>query len=354
MACVPFFEVGPLRLTGDKALPDLSDWPSVMQERSAEKLAKGDASTKALVSLKNNQEKYAILDLSVTLKQQRFLLNGKIEIFDLLVYADIECQYKPIPKFQLDFSLQWNDLIALQLHAQMLDNKCLDRPRDADFEVSATVEQTVVTQITHTLTAVFRTTSETLSKGVGAAKAEIVQLEGKKRQLLEVAVQSLSQAEAELAIEKSGIEQSILDNERQTLERGQQLEKVKAEIESRSFQRQLEAKNRREMQEQAARDRKNAQEANERALLAKLANDRRTKEAQREEQRRKMKNMFDGISRESILLAVDKVLPALRGKTLPAYSWHKLCHDSANQTMQPPKTGNGQNMTESTVFGTRK
>lgn len=80
LACIPSFEVGPLRLTGEKDPPTMTDWPVVMEQLAAEKLAKNHPDTAALVAFQSYQGKYAMLDLQITMAKQYFLLNGKIEV----------------------------------------------------------------------------------------------------------------------------------------------------------------------------------------------------------------------------------------------------------------------------------
>ena len=123
----------------------------------------------------------------------------------------------------------------------MVDNKHLDRPRDADFETSAVFEQTIISQTVETLSAVMTRTSETLSKGVGKVKAELQALEDKKRTALEDLLEELRVGENELAKEKAVIEQEIQTNKQRTLDRGQKLEKAKAASEAKKQQRQHEA-----------------------------------------------------------------------------------------------------------------
>ena len=314
MACVPSFELGCLELTGEKDLPDLADWPVAMQQLSAKKQSNGDAAATALVTLQHYQGKYALLDLHVTLAKQYFVLNGKIKIFGLVAYADIECHYKPTPKFSFDFKLQWNDVIKLELHAQMLDNKYLDRPRDADFEVSAVFEQTIVQQIIMTLTSVLKTTSKSLTEGVGAVIAEVEALEKKKRELLEKAIGKLEEAEKNLASEKQGIEQRIKDNKQRTLDQSRIFEEEKAKIEARKQERQREANEKREKAKREARDRKNQREAEENAKVAQTARDRYEKEAQKAQQERNMRSEFGGVDSDEILRGPRQELENTRGK----------------------------------------
>ena len=314
MACVPSFEVGCLKLTGEKDLPDLADWPVAMQQLSAEKLSNGDADARALVASQHCQGKYALLDLQVTLAKQYFILNGKIEIFGLVAYADIDCQYKPTPKFSFDFKLQWNDLIKLELHAKMLGNKYLDRPRDADFEVSAVFEQTIIRQIIETLTSVLKTTSKSLTEGVGAVKAEVEALEKKKREVFEKAIGKLEEAEKDLASEKQGIEQRMNDNKQRTLDQSRKLEEEKAKIEARKQERQREANEKREKEKREARDRKNQREAAENDRVAQLARRCLEKKAQKAQQERDMQSEFGGVNIDDILRGARQALDSARCK----------------------------------------
>ena len=313
-ACIPSFEIGCLKLTGEKDLPVLTDWPVAMQQITDEKVSKGDSDMTALVASQRYQDKYALLDLQITLAKQSFLLNGKIEIFGLTAYADIECQYKPEPKFSFDFSLNWNDLIKLKLHAKMLDNKYLDRPRDAEFEISAVFEQTIIRQIVETLSAVMRTTSETLSKGVGKVKAELQALEDKKRAALETLLEKLRAAEKDLADEKASIEREIQANKQRTLDRGRELEEAKAATEAKKQQRQHEADEKRELQRREARDRKNQREAEENARVAQIARERQEKEGQKSQQQRNMISAFGGITTDEILRDARRDLENVRSK----------------------------------------
>ena len=314
MACVPSFELGCLKLTGEKDLPDLADWPVAMQQLSGQKLSKGDADATTLVASQRYQGKYALLDLQVTLAKQYFILNGKIEIFGLVVCADIDCQYKPTPKFSFDFKLQWNDLIKLDLHAKMLDNKYLDRPRDADFEVSAVFEQTIVRQIIETLTSVLKTTSKSLTEGASAVKAEVEALEKRKRELFEKAIGKLEEAEKGLALEKQSIEQKMNDNKQRTFDQSRILEEEKAKIEARKQERQWEANEKREKEKQEASDRKNRKEAEENARLAQCARDRYEKEAQKAQQERNMQSEFGGFNTAEMLCGARRVLDSARCK----------------------------------------
>ena len=314
MACVPSFKLGCLELTGEKDLPDLGDWPVVMQQLSAKKPSNGDADATVLVASQQYQGKYALLDLQVTLAKQYFVLNGKIEIFGLVAYADIDCQYKPTPKFSFEFKLQWNDVIKLELHAQMLDSKYLDRPRDADFEVSAVFEQTIVQQIIMTLTSVLKTTSKSLTEGVGAVIAEVEALEEKKRELFEKAIEKLEEAEEDLASEKQGIEQKMNDNKQRTLDQSRRFEEEKAKIEARKQERQREANEKREKAKREARDRKNQREAEENANVAQTARDRYEKEAQKAQQERNMRSEFGGVNSDDILRGPRQELESVRCK----------------------------------------
>ena len=314
MACVPSFELGCLKLTGEKDLPDLADWPVAMQQLSANKLSKGDADATALVASQRYQGKYALLDLQVTLAKQYFILNGKIEIFGVVAHADIDCQYKPTPKFSFDFKLQWNDVIKLELHAKMLDNKYLDRPRDADFEVSAVFEQTIVRQIITTLTSVLETTSKSLTEGVGAVKAEVEALEKKKRELFEKASGKLEEAEKDLASEKQGIEQRMNDNKRRTLDESRMLEEEKAKIEARKQERQRVANETREKEKREARDRKIRREAEENARATQYALERREKEAEKAQQERDMQIKFLGLNGDDMLHVARLALDSARSK----------------------------------------
>ena len=314
LACVPSFEVGCLKLTGEKDLPEVKDWPLAMQQITTEKMSKQDPNTAALVASQHIQGKYAILDLQIALTKQYFMLNGKIEIFGLSVYADIECQYKPEPKFTFDFLLQWNDLLKIQLHAKMLNSNNIVRPRDADFEIYALFEQTIVRQIIETLTSVLTTTSDTLSKGVGSVKAEIEALEKKKRQLLESAIQALEVAQSDLAREKEGIDRRIHDNQQQTRDRGQELERERAAIQARRQQRKREADEKREKDKQEATERKNKRKAAEDARVADIALRQREKEAQKAQQERNMISEFGAIVFDVILREKENVMAVARGE----------------------------------------
>ena len=315
LACIPSFEIGCLKLTGEKDLPVLTDWPIAMQQITDERVSKGDPDMTALVASQRYQGKYALLDLQITLAKQSFLLNGKIEIFGLTAYADIECQYKPEPKFSFDFFLNWNDLIKLKLHAKMLDNKYLDRPRDADFEISAVFEQTIIRQIVETLSAVMKTTSETLSKGVGKVKAELQALEDKKRAALEALLEKLRAAEKDLAEEKAGIERQIQANKQRTLDRGRELEEAKAATEARKQQRQHEADEKREVHRREARERKNQREAEENARVAQIARERQEKEGRKSQQQRNMISAFGGITADEVLRDARRDLENVRSKS---------------------------------------
>ncbi|KAI9842409.1 MAG: hypothetical protein M1837_007154 [Sclerophora amabilis] len=314
LACVPSFELGCLKVSGEKDLPETPDWPVAMQQLSTAKLAKGDPDKTALVASQRYQGKYALLDLQITLAKQSFLLNGKIEIFGLMAYANIECQYKPVPNFSFDFWLQWNGLFKLQLHAKMLDSKYLDRPRDADFEVSAVFEQTIFRQILETLTAVLKATSETLTKGVGKVKAEIKALEEKKRELLELAIQRFVRAENDLAQERAGIEQKIRDNKQRTLDRGRKLEEEKAEIQARREQRQREADEKRRRDKQEARERKEQREAAERDKLARVQRERDLKASQKSQQQRDIQSKYGGITADDVLRGARNAVNEVRGE----------------------------------------
>ena len=301
IACIPSFEVGPLKLTGEKDLPILTDWPAAMQQITAEKVATGDPDAKALVAYQSYQGKYALLDLEISLSKQSFLLNGKIEIFGLTAYADVLCQYKPEPKFSFDFLLQWNDLIKLKLHAKMLDSKHLDRPREAEFEVSAMFEQTIIEQIIRSLTEVLKSTSKTLTEGVGKVKAELQALEDKKRALMESALVELRAAEKDLEEEKVAIEKRIQENKQRTLDRGRELEEKRATNEARKQARQREADEQWAIKKREAEERKNQRIAEEHARVAQIARDKVEKEARKVQQKCDMISRFGGISIDDIL-----------------------------------------------------
>lgn len=301
LACIPSFEIGCLKLTGEKDLPVLTDWPVAMQQITAEKLAKGDPDSTALVASQRYEGKYALLDLEITLSKQSFLLNGKIEIFSLVAYADIMCQYKPEPRFSFDFLLQWNDLVKLQLHAQMLDSKYLDRPRDADFEVSAVFEQTIIEQIIASLTEVLNSTSKTLSEGVNKVKAELQALEDKKRALMDAALEKLRAAERDLKEEKAGIERRIQENKQRTLDRGRELEEAKAANEAEKQRRQRVADEEWAIKKREAEERKNRREAEENARVAEIARKKQEKISQKAQQERNMVSAFGAITVDDIL-----------------------------------------------------
>lgn len=315
LACIPSFEIGCLQLTGEKDLPILTDWPVAMQQITAEKISKGDPDMTALVTKQHYQGKYALLDLHISLAKQSFILNGKLKIFGLSVYADIVCQYKPEPKFSFNFLLQWNDLIKLQVHAKMLDSKNLDRPGDADFEVFAVFEQNIIQQIIDTLTQVMKSTSETLTKGVSEVKAGLQALEDRKRALMEAALEKLRAAEKELEHERADIEQRILENKQRTLDRGRELKEAKAAIEARKQERQREADEQWEIKKREASERKNRREAEENARVAQIAREKIEKESQKTQQQRNMLSAFGGLTADDILRDARYALDRARGKT---------------------------------------
>lgn len=205
-------------------------------------------------------------------------------------------------------------MLKLEIHAKMLDSKHLDRPREADFEIYAVLEQTIVKQIVETLTGVLKTTSETLSKGVGKAKAEAEELERKKRQLCESAIRYLKECEDDFAKEKKVIEQKIAANKQQTIDRARQLQEKKAEIEARNQQRKREADETREREKREKQEQKNRRKAEEDARVAQLAREQEQKRADKAQQERNMKSEFGDITLDGILRAKRNIMNGARGK----------------------------------------
>lgn len=76
LACIPTSEIGCLKLTGEKNLPIMTDWPVAMQQITDEKILTGDPDMTALVASQLSKGKYTLLDLQITFAKQPFVLNG--------------------------------------------------------------------------------------------------------------------------------------------------------------------------------------------------------------------------------------------------------------------------------------
>ena len=104
------------------------------------------------LSVKGVQKENPEVDLRISIAEQRFHVEGQIELFALTCRANITVAVLPSLEFDFDFWLKFSDLLLIQVQAQLkgsFDFKSLGSLDGADFELYALFEQHIVEYILH-------------------------------------------------------------------------------------------------------------------------------------------------------------------------------------------------------------
>ena len=227
IAYVPSFKLGPLTVTGKEQRPAIEDWPPAAKKH-AENKAKDVAKT-GIVPVEDKQiysqtGLYAKLDLTAKLTTQRFIMKGHVTIFDVTADVDITCQYKPDPNLNFDFTLRWNHVLFLDLHANKVGAESipgsqptsaaaaqLSNVENADFKISAKFQPEILSQVVGAVDQTLSSLHETLNEGVGKAMKLVEEAEAAKVVLLKQAEDKLAPLEQAFAAEKARIEKELKD-----------------------------------------------------------------------------------------------------------------------------------------------
>ena len=294
VSCIPSFEVGPLKVTGTSPRLVLDDWSKAMTEHEQRNAQKdGTLSTEVVntAAIAPDNSKYAIFKLVANLQQQEYMLKGNIVIFDIMTEADIHCQYKPTQIFKLDFKLQWNELLLVDLHAETKDLKDIQCPGLADFEIRALFSQAIIAQVTQTATEVLQSTRAAVAEGLKEAKVQADIANAEAQAMLQNAKATLEILQKELDAQESRLSQQIAAHEAKTKTRELQLKKEAADAAAQAAAQEKEAREREAVESAKAKAAKIQRELQQKERLARL-------EAVRNERKR------DAETRQSAMAAI--------------------------------------------------
>lgn len=315
VACIPSFEVGPLKVTGTSPRLMLADWSDAMTEHE-EQTAKTKATGAVITAARApDTAEYAIFKLTVTLKQQEFMLQGNIVIFDIVTEADIHCQYMPTQIFKFDFKLQWNELLFLDLHAESTDLKDIQNPGLADFEIKAVFSQTIIAQVIEAATQVLRSVRKVVDEGVKEAKSLAEAANAEAQAKLQAAKAALEILQRQLDTDEDSINQQIAANRAKTQARESQLREEAAEAKVQARMQEIEAEWREELESSRARAAKIQRELQQKERLVGLEEERNSKKREAEA-RQSAVSAFGNCSDEDIRHLRDQLVAQARSKTL--------------------------------------
>ena len=178
-ARIPEFQAGPLKIVGTETDP------------------------------KYPGEKYALARLKVGATEQSMKLKGKIYLFDAWAESDTHIEYKPKETFQVNFDLQWNEIIKLNIHANMKDGKATGRPEDASFDLICNFEQNATQTIVDAIDAAVKELPKLVDEGEKATQKAVDDLEKAKNAVIEDTLKDLAVKKAALKAAKDRIEEQM-------------------------------------------------------------------------------------------------------------------------------------------------
>ncbi|MCJ1251166.1 hypothetical protein MMC30_008397 [Trapelia coarctata] len=285
VACIPSFEVGPLKVTGTSPRLALDDWSKAMteQEQRASK-TNGTSATEAVntAAVAPDNSKYAIFKLIANVQQQEYMLKGNVIIFDIVTEADIHCQYKPTQVFKIDFKLQWNELLLLDLHSETTDLKDIQNPGLADFEIRAVFSQAIIAQVTQTATEVLQGARTAVDDGLKEARIQVEAANAEGQAKLEMAKAALEILQKEFDAEENGLNQQIAANSAKAKTRELQLKKEAADAAARAAAQEKEAREREAADLAKAQAAKTQRELQEKQRLQRLEAERNSRKREAE------------------------------------------------------------------------
>lgn len=326
IACIPSFEVGPLKVTGTSPRLVLDDWSKAMTEheqRTAKKDGVPSTEVVKTAAVAPDDSKYAIFKLIVNLQQQEYMLKGNIVLFDIATEADIHCQYKPTQIFRLDFKLQWNELLLIDLHAESKDLKDIHHPGLADFEIRAVFSQAIIAQVIRSATQLLQSARKAVDEGVKEAKVLVEAANAEVQAKLEMAKAALALLQKEFDAEESRINQQIAANKVKTKNRELQLKKEAADAAARAARQEKEAREREAVELANARGMKIQRELQQKEILERLEADRNPRKREAEARQTAM-TAFGRCTDDDLWQLRNQIVEQARSKTL-LQSFLTLC-----------------------------
>ncbi|PYI14935.1 hypothetical protein BO99DRAFT_436890 [Aspergillus violaceofuscus CBS 115571] len=160
---------------------------------------------------------FALLDLELTRERQAFVLNGFVELFDLRAAVDVHIQLLPAPIFYFNFEMQWSTLLAIKAKAEMVGGAHFMRnPREASWQVSADVEQTIVQEMARSLERALKAVHEKVEAKINGAKQAVADAERVYKEKIAEAQAELEKARAQYQAENDRLDQELDRLERET------------------------------------------------------------------------------------------------------------------------------------------